>query len=82
MAMTNKNELKIRMVTLDDHSLSNNAEGISAKCTCDGDCPTFDCRPQITPCDCDPQCNCDGNDEDQEQFNKGKKKHATFFKMG
>lgn len=74
---------KIRIVTLDEKSRSKKADSRAAMCVCDGDCPSFECRPQVIVCDCDPQCHCDGNTDEkkQQQPKKGKEEHRTFFKI-
>lgn len=56
--MTNKNESKIRIVTLTDDSLLTKNAGQISDCSCDGDCPEFSCNVQVTPCDSDGECNC------------------------
>lgn len=60
--MTDKKHPKIRIVTFNENTLSEN-KGVQVSncdpvtcncdphCHCDGDCPTFNCRPQIMPND-------------------------------
>lgn len=78
--MTDKNEPKIRIVTLDKKSVTENNSNKGCHCDDDDNCP--ECRVQPITCDCDPQCHCDSHKKKQQQSMKGKERHRTFFKIG